>query len=72
MWSVLVVGLAVGAPYIERGPPLSEIQNASIFSLDDVNEEEMNNLINGTITDFDEGDLVSGTVVKIEKDEVTR
>ena len=30
----------------------------------------MNNLIDGTITDFDEGDLVSGTVVKIEKDEV--
>ena len=52
MWSVLVVGLAVGALYIERGPPLSEIQNASIFSLDDVNEEEMNNLIDGTITDF--------------------
>ena len=30
----------------------------------------MNNLIDGTITDFDEGDLVSGTVVKIEHDEV--
>jgi len=49
---------------------LSEIQNSSIFSLDDVNEEEMNNLIDGTITDFDEGDLVNGTVVKIEHDEV--
>ena len=44
---------------------MSEIQNSSIFSLDDVNEEEMNNLIDGTITDFDEGDLVKGTVVKI-------
>ena len=30
----------------------------------------MNNLIDGTITDFDEGDLVTGTVVKIEHDEV--
>ena len=30
----------------------------------------MNNLIDGTITDFDEGDLVNGTVVKIEHDEV--
>ena len=30
----------------------------------------MNNLIDGTITDFDEGDLVTGTVVKIERDEV--
>ena len=30
----------------------------------------MNNLIDGTVTDFDEGDLVTGTVVKIERDEV--
>lgn len=30
----------------------------------------MNSLIDGTITDFDEGDLVTGTVVKIEHDEV--
>lgn len=30
----------------------------------------MNQLIDGTITDFDEGDLVSGVVVKIEHDEV--
>jgi small subunit ribosomal protein S1 len=39
---------------------LSEIQNSSIFSLDDVSDEEMNNLIDGTVTDFDEGDLVTG------------
>ena len=49
---------------------MSEIQNSSVFSLDDVSTEEMNNLIDGTITDFDEGDLVTGTVVKIEHDEV--
>ena len=49
---------------------MSEIQNSSIFSLDDVSDEEMNNLIDGTITDFGEGDLVTGTVVKIERDEV--
>jgi small subunit ribosomal protein S1 len=49
---------------------LSEIQNSSIFSLDDVSDEEMNQLIDGTITAFDEGDLVTGTVVKIEHDEV--
>lgn len=30
----------------------------------------MNNLIDGTMTEFDEGDLVTGTVVKIEHDEV--
>ena len=57
-------------PVFERGPPLSEIQNSSIFSLDDVSDEEMNQLIDGTITAFDEGDLVTGTVVKIEHDEV--
>ena len=57
-------------PISERGPLLSEIQNSSIFSLDDVSDEEMNKLIDGTITDFDEGDLVTGTVVKLEHDEV--
>ena len=49
---------------------MSEIQNSSIFSLDDVSDDELNQLIDGTITDFDEGDLVTGTVVKIEHDEV--
>ena len=49
---------------------MSEIQNSSIFSLDDISDEEMNSLIDGTVTDFDEGDLVTGTVVKIEHDEV--
>jgi len=36
---------------------LSEIQNSSIFSLDEISDEEMNSLIDGTVTDFDEGDL---------------
>ncbi|MBF0946233.1 MAG: S1 RNA-binding domain-containing protein [Atopobium sp.] len=49
---------------------MSEIQNSSIFSLDEISDEEMNSLIDGTVTDFDEGDLVNGTVVKIERDEV--
>ena len=62
--------MTTGAPLFERGPPLSEIQNSSIFALDDISDEEMNNLIDGTVTDFDEGDLVTGTVVKIERDEV--
>ena len=30
----------------------------------------MNQMIDGTLTDFDEGDLIDGTVVKIEHDEV--
>ena len=63
-------GLQSGPRKFERGPPLSEIQNSSIFALDDISDEEMNNLIDGTVTDFDEGDLVTGTVVKIERDEV--
>ena len=62
--------MTTGAPLFERGPPLSEIQNSSIFALDDISDEEMNNLIDGTVTDFDEGDLVTGSVVKIERDEV--
>jgi len=33
-------------------------------------DEEMHALIDGTITDFDDGDLVSGEVVKVERDEV--
>ena len=49
---------------------MSEIQNSSVFALDEVSDEEMNKLSDGTITAFDEGDLVTGTVVKIEHDEV--
>ena len=62
--------MTTGAPKFERGPLLSEIQNSSIFALDDISDEEMSNLIDGTVTDFDEGGLVTGTVVKIERDEV--
>ena len=61
--------MATGAPF-RKGSTLSEIQNSSIFSLDEITDEEMNNLIDGTVTDFDEGDLVTGTVVKLEHDEV--
>ena len=57
-------------PPFERGPPLSEIKNSSIIQLADFTDDEMNALIDGTITDFDEGDLVTGTVVKIERDEI--
>ena len=33
-------------------------------------DEEMHALIDGTITEFDEGDLVNGVIVKVERDEV--
>jgi len=36
----------------------------------DIDDEQMNELIDKTITSFEEGDLVTGTIVKIEHDEV--
>ena len=49
---------------------MTEIKNPSIIEFEDMSDEDMNALIDGTLTDFDEGDLVDGTVVKIEHDEV--
>lgn len=49
---------------------MSELQNPSVFSYEDVDQEEMNSLIDSTISMFDDGDLVTGTVVQIEHDEV--
>ncbi|MDI6843863.1 MAG: 30S ribosomal protein S1 [Anaerosomatales bacterium] len=47
------------------------VENDSIIEQDkDYTDEEMHALIDGTITDFDDGDLVTGTVVKVERDEV--
>lgn len=40
------------------------------FEMSDFSEEEMHEFIEGTLTDFDDNDLVTGTVVKIERDEV--
>lgn len=40
------------------------------FEMSELSEEEMNAFIDGTLTDFDENDLVTGVVVKIERDEV--
>lgn len=49
---------------------MSELKNPSVFSLDDIDEKEMDGLVDKTIIDFDEGDIVNGTVVKIGHDEV--
>ena len=49
---------------------MSEIQNPDVIDIPDISDEKFNDLIDNTITDFDEGDLVTGTVVKIERDEV--
>ena len=42
---------------------MSEIQNSSIFSLDDVSDEKLNQLIDGTITDFEENELVDEILI---------
>ena len=49
---------------------MTDIKNTSVIEFDDISDEEMNQMIDGTLTDFDEGDLIDGTVVKIEHDEV--
>ena len=50
---------------------MSEIKNPSVFDMSDVpSDEELGQLVDGTINPFDEGDLVMGTIVKIDRDEV--
>ncbi len=49
---------------------MTEIKNTSVIDFEDISDEAMNQMIDGTLTNFDEGDLVDGTVVKIEHDEV--
>jgi small subunit ribosomal protein S1 len=48
----------------------NESTEASVVDDTIYTDEEMHALIDGTITDFDDGDLVSGTIVKVERDEV--
>ena len=55
---------------IRKGSVLTDIKNTSVIEFDDISEDEMNKMIDGTLTEFDEGDLIDGTVVKIEHDEV--
>ena len=49
---------------------LAEQDAESVVDDKQYTDEEMHALIDGTITDFDDGDLVSGEVVKVERDEV--
>jgi small subunit ribosomal protein S1 len=44
--------------------------NGTVIEHEEYTDEEMHALIDGTMTDFDEGDLVSGTIVQVERDEV--
>ena len=61
--------LTSGGP-MKEGSILTEIKNTSIFQLDDISDEELEGMIDGTITDIEEGELVTGTIVGIEFDEV--
>ena len=49
---------------------MTDIKNTSVIDFEDISDDQMNRMIDGTLTEFDEGDLVNGTVVKIEHDEV--
>ena len=44
--------------------------NDKLFEQTQYTEEEMHALIDGTMTEFDDGDLVTGTIVRVERDEV--
>ena len=49
---------------------MTEITNTSVIEFEDISDEQMNAMIDGSLTNFDEGDLVQGEVVKLEHDEV--
>ena len=49
---------------------MSVIKNPSVIDATEISDEEMNALIDGTINPFEEGDLVTGTIVKLDRDEV--
>ncbi len=57
-------------PRQRKGSVLTEIKNPSVIDFSDISDEQLNQMIDGTLTEFDEGDLVDGTIVKIERDEV--
>ena len=50
-------------------PVVEEYVYRSIIS-NDLGSMSFDEAINGTIVEFDDGDIVTGTVVKIDKDEV--
>ena len=49
---------------------MTEIMNTSVLELEDISDDQMNAMIDGSLTNFDEGDLVQGEIVKLEHDEV--
>ncbi|MBQ9004064.1 MAG: 30S ribosomal protein S1 [Eggerthellaceae bacterium] len=57
-------------PRLGKGSVLTDIKNPDVIDFSEISDEQMNEMIDGTLTEFDEGDLVDGTIVKIERDEV--
>lgn len=57
-------------PQLRKGSVLTDIKNPDIIDFTEISDDQMNQMIDGTLTEFDEGDLVDGTIVKIERDEV--
>lgn len=58
-------------PQCSKGVHMSEQElEGTIIEQTNYTDEEMNALIDGTMTDFDDGDLVKGTIVRVERDEV--
>ena len=49
---------------------MTEIKNTSVIDFEDVSNEQFAEMIDKTITQFDDGDLIAGVIVKIERDEV--
>ena len=49
---------------------MEEFENGTIIEHVEYTDEEMHALIDDTMTDFDDGDLVTGTIVQVERDEV--
>ena len=57
-------------PRQRKGSVLTEIKNSDVIDFSEITDDQFNAMIDGTLTEFDEGDLVDGTIVKIERDEV--
>ena len=63
------------APAAEAAPEGSETPEEPEFALreivaDDLDGISFEDAISGTIIEFDDGDIVKGTIVKVDKDEV--
>ncbi|MGH9120709.1 MAG: S1 RNA-binding domain-containing protein, partial [Acidimicrobiales bacterium] len=59
----------VGASAESQPPEIADYVPREV-ALDDLGDLSLEDAIDGTIVEFDDGDIVSGTVVRVDKDEV--